>query len=45
MGNAVGSYKAHCLLYGRCPLYGVSAKRGSTVLVHNVPFLAVLYLR
>ena len=23
---------AHCPLYGRCPLFGVSAKRGSTVL-------------
>ena len=22
---------AHCPLYGRCPLFGVSAKRGSTV--------------
>ena len=25
-------YIAHCPLYGRCPLFGVSAKRGSTVL-------------
>ena len=24
-------YIAHCPLYGRCPLFGVSAKRGSTV--------------
>ena len=28
-------YIAHCPLYGRCPLFGVSAKRGSTV-VHTV---------
>ena len=26
-------YIAHCPLYGRCPLFGVSAKRGSTVVV------------
>ena len=24
-------YIAYCPLYGRCPLFGVSAKRGSTV--------------
>ena len=24
-------YIAHCPLYGRCPLFGVSAKRGSTI--------------
>ena len=26
-------YIAYCPLYGRCPLFGVSAKRGSTVIV------------
>ena len=26
-------YIAYCPLYGRCPLFGVSAKRGSTVVV------------
>ena len=26
-------YIAYCPLYGRCPLFGVSAKRGSTVLM------------
>ena len=29
-------YIAHCPLYGRCPLFGVSAKRGSTVFVFIV---------
>ena len=28
------SYIVYCPLYGRCPLFGVSAKRGSTVHVY-----------
>ena len=27
------SYIVYCPLYGRCPLFGVSAKRGSTVVL------------
>ena len=32
------SYIAYCPLYGRCPLFGVSAKRGSTVIVPDRNF-------
>ena len=28
------SYIVYCPLYGRCPLFGVSAKRGSTVYIY-----------
>ena len=28
-------YIAHCPLYGRCPLFGVSAKRGSHCTYHT----------
>ena len=30
-GGKSSWYIAYCPLYGRCPLFGVSAKRGSTV--------------
>ena len=31
-------YIAHCPLYSRCPLFGVSAKRGSTVVSDSYSF-------
>ena len=36
-------YIAHCPLYGRCPLFGVSAKRGSTVPLSVLRFLSSWY--
>ena len=36
-------YIAHCPLYGRCPLFGVSAKRGSTVYLMTNQFQKYVY--